>query len=135
MFTDLTILLGRVLAENGSPGGGDGDGGGEPPGAGPSMFLPFIIILAAMYFIMIRPQRKREKEHRAMLSELKEKDRVITSGGIHGQVIAIKEKEIILRIDDRKDVQIRVLRSSIMGVRGADGPEPPPPTGPLEQPH
>ena len=57
-------------------------------------YLPFILILAIMYFLMIRPQAKRQKEKQKMLEALKKGDRVVTIGGIHGIVSGFKGKKI-----------------------------------------
>ena len=87
------------------------------PAAGPSMLstLMFpIILIAIMYFLMIRPQMKRQKEHRAMLEKLGVGDEVITNGGIAGTVRAIGESFITVEIADR--VEIRVQKGAIGNV-------------------
>ncbi len=61
-----------------------------------SMFLPIILIIALLYFMMIRPQRKREKETQAMLSAMKVGDKVVTIGGICGKVIKIKDEFVFI---------------------------------------
>ena len=68
-------------------------GGQGSQGGGLMAYLPFILILAIMYFLMIRPQAKRQKEKQKMLKSLKKGDRVITIGGIHGSVNGLKGKD------------------------------------------
>ena len=68
-------------------------------------YLPFFLILAIMYFMMIRPQAKRQKEKQLMLNSLKKGDKVVTIGGIHGTVAGFKGKEsnlVILKLDKNK---------------------------------
>ena len=88
---------------------------GQP--AGPGLLgavLPFLILFAVMYFLMIRPQMKRQKEHRAMLDKLAVGDEVITSGGIAGVVRALGESFVTIEIADR--VEIRVQRGAVGNV-------------------
>ncbi len=61
-----------------------------------SMFLPFIIILGVMYFLMIRPQKKKEKLKQEMLSQLIVGDKILTIGGIHGKIVSIKGDNLII---------------------------------------
>lgn len=69
------------------------------------------IIFAIFYFLIIMPQRRKQKEHERKLNELKEKDRVVTAGGILGTITRVKGNIIELKIDD--NVKIEVLKSSI----------------------
>lgn len=61
-----------------------------------SMFLPFIIIIGVMYFLMIRPQKKKEKLKQEMLSQLIVGDKILTIGGIHGKIVSIKGDNLII---------------------------------------
>ncbi|NMB24679.1 MAG: preprotein translocase subunit YajC [Firmicutes bacterium] len=85
--------------------------GAEQPGGVFALFMPFIIMLAVFYLFLIRPQQKQQKERQNMLNALKKGDKVITVGGIHGEITAIKDDELTLKIADR--VEIRVSRSGI----------------------
>ena len=67
----------------------------QAPASGLSSFLPIILIIFVFYFFMIRPQINKQKEEEQFRSELKKGDKVITIGGIHGKVSAIKEQKII----------------------------------------
>lgn len=85
--------------------------------ASPSLMgavLPFLILFAVMYFLMIRPQMKKQKEHRAMIDKLAVGDEVITSGGIAGVVRALGESFVTVEIADR--VEIRLQRGAIGNV-------------------
>jgi len=74
-------------------------------------FLPLILIFVIFYFLLIRPQQKKQKEHQKMLESLKKNDRVVTIGGIHGVIQDIKKETIVLKIDD--DTKIMVDKSAI----------------------
>ncbi len=91
---------------------------GKPssPGGMLSMLLPFILMFVVMYFLILRPQKRKERERKELLSRVKKNDRVVTAGGIHGTVTSLRENEVILRVDDSKDVRIKVDRSSIVTV-------------------
>lgn len=80
------------------------------------MLLPFILMFVVMYFLILRPQKKKERERKALLSRIKKNDRVVTAGGVHGVITSVRENEIILRVDDAKDVKIKVDRSAIVTV-------------------
>ena len=83
-------------------------------GGGFGMLLMPIVLIAVMYFMMIRPQMKRQKEHRAMLDKLSRGDEVLTNGGIAGTVIEIGENFITVEIAD--NVRIRVQKGAIANV-------------------
>jgi len=76
--------------------------------------VPFIAIIAIFYFFLIRPQNKKQKETEKMLSALKKGDKVVTIGGIHGVISSVKEKTVIVKIDDNCKVEFN--RSAISGV-------------------
>ncbi len=69
-------------------------------------FLPFVLIFAAMYFLMIAPQRKKQKEHTKMLDALSTGDEVITAGGIYGEITNKKDDRFVIRIADGTKVEI-----------------------------
>ena len=81
-------------------------------------FLPFILIIVIMYFLMIRPQVKKQKERKLMVGALQKGDKVITSGGIHGKITGFTEdgNTIILQIDEK--VKVNVDRSAVNVVKG-----------------
>jgi preprotein translocase subunit YajC len=81
-------------------------------------FMPFILIFAVMYFLMIRPQKKKQVEHQKMLDNLQIHDKVITNGGIIGKVVAIKKEKniVVVRVDDTTNTKIEFQKSAIGGV-------------------
>jgi len=88
-------------------------------GPGPMMTIfPFILIFVIMYFMVIRPQQKKAKEHREMLAKLKKNDEVMTSGGIYGKVIDLKDTVVTLEV--APNVRIRVHRPQISLVISGD---------------
>jgi preprotein translocase subunit YajC len=78
-------------------------------------FLPIVFMFVIFYFLLIRPQQKRQKELAAMLSQLKKGDQVVTSGGIIGTIVGVKEKEVVLKVGD-DGVKLEFLRSAISQV-------------------
>ena len=89
--------------------------GGQPQGGFGSFGLLFpIILIAIMYFLMIRPQMKRQKEHKAMLDKLSRGDEVLTSGGLAGVVTDIGDNFVTVEIAD--NVRIRVQKGAIGNV-------------------
>ncbi len=88
--------------------------GGGQPASMLSSSLFFIALIAIMYFIMIRPQMKRQKEHRQMIEKLGKGDEVITSGGIAGTVVALGESFITVEVAN--GVQLRVQKGAVSNV-------------------
>ncbi|HNQ50748.1 MAG TPA: preprotein translocase subunit YajC [Candidatus Omnitrophota bacterium] len=69
-------------------------------------FVPFIFIFGIFYFLIIRPQKQREKEHKALLSKLAKNDEVVTSSGIHGTIVNVKDTTVIIRVDDNAKIEV-----------------------------
>ena len=89
-----------------------GQSGGS---AGLLGFLPFLLILVVIYFLMLRPQMKRQKQQQKMLSELKKGDRVVTNSGMFGTIVGINEKDNIVVLKVGEETKIEFLKSSIAG--------------------
>ena len=89
---------------------------GNPPSAagGIGFFIPFIFIFVIMYFVMIRPQTKRQQEQKRLVSSLKTGDRVVTNAGIHGLISNVKDSTVILKVAD--NVKIEMEKSAIANV-------------------
>ena len=83
----------------------------DSQGSGWAGMIPFILIIVIIYFLMIRPQNKKAKEHQKMLTELKKGDRVVTIGGVYGNIVEVKEKTFIMKISANTDIE--VLKSSV----------------------
>jgi preprotein translocase subunit YajC len=92
--------------------GGTGGAGGE--GSSFSAFVPLILMFAIFYFLLIRPQQKKAKQHRELLASLKKGDKVISSGGLHGLVTGLTDDVVIMEIAPK--VRVKVSRGSITGV-------------------
>ncbi len=89
--------------------------GAEGAGFDWTIIVFLVVIFALFYFVMIRPQRKRQKEHDAMVRELQKGDRVITAGGIYGVVESLSDDSLVLKVES--GATIRVARSSVSGRR------------------
>jgi preprotein translocase subunit YajC len=82
--------------------------------ASPIFMLPAIFII--FYFIVFRPQQKQEKERKKMLADLAKNDEIVTSSGIHGTVVNVKDKTVIVRIDD--NVKIELEKNCVSLIKG-----------------
>ncbi len=90
--------------------------GGTPSWIG---IAPLILIFAVFYFVLIMPQQRRQKKWQAMLGQLKTGDRVTTSGGLRGTIIALRDDTLHLRVPP-DNLRIEVLRSSVVSVGGPE---------------
>lgn len=81
------------------------DAAGSSTGSMATTMITFVLIILIFYFLMIRPQRKRDKETQAMLSAMKKGDKVVSIGGIHGTVVAVKESSVIVKVDDNTRIE------------------------------
>lgn len=120
MFTDTdTVYPIREYFSNGvyaMAGAPQNAGNGESGGVGAfSSFLPLILIFVIFYFLLIRPQSRKAKEHKNMLENLKKGDKIITSGGIYGVIENIDGNTLTIKIAE--NVRIKVSRSGITGLR------------------
>ncbi len=95
-------------------------GGGQGQGSTIGFFFPIILIFLIMYFLIFRPQMKKQKEQKQMIESLKKGDKVITVGGIFATIAGIKEKEgtLILKIAD--NTKIELAKTSIAKVLGSE---------------
>jgi len=105
------LALGHLLLLQGGNGGGAGGGEQGPQSLFTGMLPLFIIFIAIMYFLMIRPQQKREKERREMLASLSKGDEVVTTGGICGTVVGLSDNNVVLRVD--ADTKIEFVRQAV----------------------
>jgi preprotein translocase subunit YajC len=110
----------EALAQDG--GGGTGAAGGAPGFLGNPIIL-MVAMFAIFYFLLIRPQQKRQKEHKQMLSNLQKGDTIFTSGGLRGKITGLDENVITLEIAER--VRVKVNRSAVGGLvsKGEAAPE------------
>ncbi|KPJ59765.1 MAG: hypothetical protein AMJ46_09725 [Latescibacteria bacterium DG_63] len=101
-MTDIAYAMGAP--------GGEGQSGGAFGG-----LLMILIIFGIFYFLLIRPQMKRQKEHQAMVSSLRKGDKVVTTGGVHGTVVGVKDDIAVLKIADQ--VKIEVSKSCVATIK------------------
>lgn len=97
---------------------------GGPDGSGPSQLvslLPIVLMFAILYFLLIRPQQTRAREHQTMVANLRRNDEIITSGGIHGRIQSIADKVLVVEI--APNVRIRLDRDQVASVVGGARPE------------
>jgi preprotein translocase subunit YajC len=99
-------FLAYAMGQGGSGGGGQGGSLGA--------FIPLILMFVIFYFLLIRPQQKKAKMHKQMLSEIKKGDRVVSSGGLHGVVTGIADDVVTMEIAPK--VRVKVSRGSISGI-------------------
>ena len=79
--------------------------------------MPIVFIFVIFYFLLIRPQKRAQDEHKKMIASLKKNDEVVTSGGIHGTIVNVKEAAVTLKVDD--NVKIDIEKSCIARVKRA----------------
>ena len=118
LYSLLSILL-QPEVSGGPPAAAPTGGGAPPPGpvgcGGGTEQIGFLLLMfAVLYFLMIRPQQKRQKQHEQMLGELKKGDIVRTNGGMRGEVTALDERDVTIEIADR--TRVKVLRTHIAGL-------------------
>lgn len=89
---------------------------GGVPGLG--LLLPFLMI-AVLYFVLIMPQQRKQKKWQAMLGQVKTGDKVVTSGGLHGTIVALKDEYVHLRVPP-DNLRVEVTRASIVSVTTQD---------------
>lgn len=87
-----------------------------PTAPGIMQFAPFLIILVMFYFLLIRPQQKRAKEHQALVEGLKSGDKVLTAGGIYGVVTNVRDKDKVITVRIAENVKIELEKSSVTSV-------------------
>jgi len=103
--------------------------GGGAPGQASFMdalwsFAPIILIIVVFFWLMSRSQKKKDQKRQDMLSSIKVKDRIMTIGGLHGQVVNVKDDSFVVRIDDQKDVKVTISKSGISRkMNGDEGSE------------
>ena len=97
------MILAQAASPAPLPGGGIG-----------SFFVPLIFIFVIMYFVMIRPQKKRQEQQQKLIGSLKTGDRVVTNGGIHGLISNVKENTVLVKVAD--NVKIEMDKAAIATV-------------------
>lgn len=96
------------------------DGRPVQPGSPWDLLFPLLLGVAFVYFFIIRPQKREQDEKQKLLASLKKNDRVLTTGGMYGTIVNIKEDEVTLRVDDQAKVKVRFAKSAIARVLGTE---------------
>ena len=91
-----------------------GTSGAGGQGGGFGAFIPLILMFAIFYFLLIRPQQKKAKMHKAMLAAIKKGDKVVSSGGLHGVVTGLTDDVVTMEIAPK--IRVKVSRGSVAGV-------------------
>ena len=86
-----------------------------------AQMLPFVLIFVVFYFLLIRPQQKRAKDHKSLVNNLKRGDRVTTSGGIRGKVTKAAEGSETISVEIAKGIEVELVRAMVADVRDKDG--------------
>ena len=106
-------MFGLAFAMGSAPGGAAGGAGGGM--AAFQQIIPLVFMFAIFYFLLIRPQQKKAKEHKALLESMKKGDNVITAGGVHGKVAAVENDIVTLEIAN--NVNIKITKSYIAAIK------------------
>jgi preprotein translocase subunit YajC len=105
-------MFGLAFAMGGASGGAGGVGGGM---AAFQQIIPLVFMFAIFYFLLIRPQQKKAKEHKTLLESMKKGDNVITAGGVHGKVTAVENELVTLEVAN--NVNIKITKSYIAAIK------------------
>lgn len=106
-------MFGLAFAMGSAPGGAAGGAGGGM--AAFQQIIPLVFMFAIFYFLLIRPQQKKAKEHKALLEAMKKGDNVITAGGVHGKVTTVDSEIVTLEIAN--NVNIKITKSYIAAIK------------------
>lgn len=101
-------------------GGAPAEGGQQPNPI--AQFLPFVLMFLVLYLLILRPQMKKQRNQQRMIDELEKNDKIVTSGGIHGTILNIKDDILVVKIAD--NVKIEISRAAVSRVKNkedADG--------------
>ena len=109
-----------LLAEGEAPAGGAGQGAGQaaPAGSILQMLFPLVLIFMLFYFLIMRPERRKQADHKSLLESLKKNDRVVTIGGIYGVVANVQREDdrVTIKVDEDNNTKLNVTFSSIARV-------------------
>ncbi len=120
IFPEKAIIIGGLIMTGVAYAAGGGAAGGA---GGIASFIPLILIFGVFYFMLIRPQQKQAKQQQQFLNELKNGNKVVTKGGIHGTITGLTDSVVTLEIAD--NVRIKVSRASIAGPLTKEGTQAP----------
>ena len=119
LITAITLLAGCFPVDTGTDGD-ETDAGSFATSIWP-MLIFIVLLFVMMYFVMIRPQRKRQREHQDFVEQLHRGDKVVTAGGIYGEIESVSEDSVVLKIESGNT--IRIAKSSIITKQYDDEPK------------
>ena len=93
------------------------------PKAGYESIIVIVLIFAVLYFLMVRPQKKKGQQRKAMLKQVERGNRIVTIGGIHGEIASVKENTVILLVDRESGATLKMSRSAIHRILSDDADE------------
>lgn len=108
-------MFGLAFAMGGAPGGAAAGGAAGGGMAAFQQIIPLVFMFAIFYFLLIRPQQKKAKEHKTLLEAMKKGDNVITAGGVHGKVTAVDNEIVTLEVAN--NVNIKITKSYIAAIK------------------
>lgn len=92
-------------------------------GSTATSLITFALIIVIMYFLIIRPQRKKDKEAKELINSVTKGDKIVTIGGVHGTVVAVREKTVVIKVDDNARIEFtKGAISSVISKKGAAKP-------------
>jgi preprotein translocase subunit YajC len=106
-----------LLAQSNAQGKGGGSGTPGCLGGGMAQLVPILLMFVVFYFLLIRPQQKKAREHQNMLQNLKRGDQIVTTGGLLGKITGLDDRLVTLEVAEK--IRLRVLRSHIAGKQGS----------------
>ncbi|MHC4609327.1 MAG: preprotein translocase subunit YajC [Planctomycetota bacterium] len=107
----MNLLLAILAQDSPAPGGGGGGGGG-----GFQLWIGILLMIGVFYFVLFRGNPRGRKQRAQMLAEMKKNDRVMTIGGILGTVVTVKDKEIVLKVDETTNAKMTFIKDAIRTV-------------------
>jgi preprotein translocase subunit YajC len=97
---------------------GTGGAGGAGGGGGFGAFVPLILMFAIFYFLLIRPQQKKSKQHKEMLASVRKGDKIVSAGGLHGVITGIADDVVTMEIAPK--IRVKISRGSVAGILRRD---------------
>ena len=85
--------------------------------------LPIVFVMVIFYFLLIRPQQKRAKQHKEMLGAMRRGDKIVTSGGLVGTVIKVTDDSDTVDVEIAKDVKVQIVRAMVADIKGKTEPK------------
>lgn len=85
-----------------------------------TQMIPFVLVFFIFYFLVIKPEKDKQKKHKEMVNNVKKNDQVVTAGGIHGTVVNVKPATVIIRVDDNAKIEVDKEAVTTIKVKSAE---------------